>query len=41
MKKEVDIYFADPDLDIIFIKLLEEDFNFEIYTLKYCLIDDY
>lgn len=33
--------FADPDLDITFIELFEEDFNFEIYFLIYSLIDDY
>ena len=32
---------AVPNLDITFIELFEEDFNFEIYFLKYSLIGNY
>ena len=33
--------FADPDLDITFIEVFKKDFTFEIFFLKYSLIDDY
>ena len=32
---------SDSDLDITFIEVFKKDFTFEIFFLKYSLIDDY
>lgn len=39
--KYIRFIFTDPNLDITFIELFDEDFNFETNFLKYSLIDNY
>ena len=39
--KYIRFIFTDPTLDITFIELFEEDFNFETCFLKYSLLEQY
>ena len=39
--KYIRFIFTDETLDITFIELFEEDFDFETYFLKYSIIDNF